>query len=135
MRLKLFVLYGFVLWAFAGYVYFQENFVYSKWIPIQGEVTKLETYSSKEPDDDQQRPYYDFTVQYEFNGKENLVSKTKFSGVPQFKEGDSYLVRINPDNVEDVRVEAGSSEVLIWVALIGGGFLVFLGVLGFFVRR
>ncbi len=134
-QLKMFVLYAFVLWAFGGYVYFKEKFVYSNWTEVQGEITEVETYQQKDKRSDEMKDVYDFTVTYTYEDQQNTVSKTAFSGKPKFKIGDPYPVRVNPANPEETRVSVGSAYFLVMVCAVSGLLFFVTGSFAFFRKR
>ncbi|MEZ5815027.1 MAG: DUF3592 domain-containing protein [Alphaproteobacteria bacterium] len=131
LRVKMFVLYACMIWGLGLYTHIMEVFVYDKWTHIQGEVTRLVQYYETEKDGDK-KPVYDFTVTYTIDGQQKSVEKIGFSGKPKFREGQPYLVRVNPQNIDEVRVTDGGHVTFVWTTVICGGFLFLIGAIGFF---
>lgn len=132
-QLKFFVVIGLVFWAFGAKVFYKETMVYSKWDVVEGQVLDVKRYTKTKKGKD--KPVYDFSVSYSYNGEDQIVKKTAFSGIPNFKVGDSYLVSINPLNPEETRVTAGSAMGLILVTLVVGATALLIGLFGFFLDR
>jgi hypothetical protein len=124
---------GLIIIAFGAYVAFQEQFVYSKWIVVQGQVLDIKIYSEKKSDRDEY--FYDFKVEYPLESTTKYIENKKFSGKPKFKIGDGFPVQINPKNTKEVRAAVGSGKDLALMSLIMGGILTLLGSLGFRKKR
>lgn len=71
------------------------------------------------------KEYYPI-VRYYFNDQFHEVTGTYGSDTPPII-GHRKQVGINPENIEDVRVYSGDSELVDWISMLIGGLLILAG--------
>lgn len=111
--------------VFAGLLVFDQIQV-SNSISIQGVVTELETLSYE---DARSRP----VIQYTFDTELFHVKGSTYSSPPAFKIGDAVPLLIDSDYPENAVINT-FSERWIAVTILGIIGVVFLGLMGFFIR-
>ena len=79
--------------------------------------------------------FYDFKARYVFLNEIHYFERTEFSGKPDFNNGDFIVIKINPKNSKDIRINIGNPNEVFYAALFFGSMLVFLGCFAFIVKE
>lgn len=133
-KLKFWIIIGIAFLYFGGKVYYKEKIVYPTWDNIEGTISDIRSYN-KTKSDGEKKAVFDITVSYQYKDKQKQVQRNEWSGPTKLKVGDPYLVRINPQNPEDVIITKGSADLLIWICFGFGTFFFLTGLMAFRIKN
>jgi hypothetical protein len=117
------ILIGFLMYPFAGYIAYQEHFVYSKWVRTTAEVVSVEPF--KKSTLKGQKDYYRYTVHYS-DGQSERTETDETSGTPHFATGEQTPIMFDPANTQSFRMDGGSAnDFITYILIMGTAFIIF----------
>jgi len=107
---------GSIMLIVVVYVVYSNNQFSQKAIPVTGEVISYDSHESSD-DDGGSTTMYTPTYGYSYNGKNYTYTSSTSSSSPDYDIGEKVEVLVDPDNPEEVLVNAFWERWLIVVIL------------------